>query len=67
MIDPRPICRSCGRRWTPREGQDATIAFCRVCAGERRAEAVRHHTTRGTTVQRGAYAVRVRSGAAKNA
>lgn len=36
MMDPRPVCRFCARRWTPREGQDATTSFCRACLPARR-------------------------------
>jgi hypothetical protein len=39
VIDPRPICRFCGRRWTPAEGVDANVHFCGTCSPERRAHA----------------------------
>lgn len=41
MIDPRPTCRFCGKRWVPREGVDATIAFCGRCRVKRRESATR--------------------------
>jgi hypothetical protein len=33
MIDPRPKCIKCGRRWVPCEGVDATTEACGVCIG----------------------------------
>jgi hypothetical protein len=29
--DPRPYCIRCGNRWVPREGEDATVAWCVDC------------------------------------
>lgn len=36
-MDPRPVCRHCGRRWVPPEGVDATVHYCPRCSGSRRA------------------------------
>ena len=32
-------CRCCGRYWRPPVGVNASMAFCKRCADERRAEA----------------------------
>jgi hypothetical protein len=64
MIDPRPSCRFCGRRWVPREGVDATVAFCGRCRAARQASANRSFEAQNKqAVMVGGYVVRV----AKNA
>jgi hypothetical protein len=63
-MDPRPICRNCGRRWLPPEGVDATIHFCSRCSKERRESSRKAEVASGRQrVRVGPYLLRV----AKNA
>ncbi len=64
MIDPRPACGFCGRKWVPREGVDATVIFCGRCRAAREALAARSFEAQDKrAVMVGGYVVRV----AKNA
>lgn len=60
-FDIRPTCITCGRRWQPAEGVDATRTSCSVCASERRAAAQRALAETGAPVRVGAYYVPLRS------
>lgn len=64
MIDPRPTCRFCGRRWVPREGVDATIAFCGRCRSARKDAATRAFDAQDKRSEMvGRYIVRVEKNA----
>jgi hypothetical protein len=59
MIDPRPLCRFCGRRWAPAQGVDATTHYCEACSTERRAHATKAFAADGKRAfQVGGYVVR---------
>ena len=56
----KATCRYCRRSWSPKEGVDASIAFCSRCAKDRQTEARKTFLAEGKAdVAVGPYELRV--------